>query len=182
MTDFFPHGVPKILAGDTDPKTTLNNILEDFDASRLRSGLFAARPSLAGETTPGQFYYATDRNQLWFDDGTDWILVLSTYIRVVTAAGTTTLDPQTGGEALVLVDATLGNVTLVLPPTETLRPPLTVKRTDASGNTVAIEPDDPINEEIDGGASLSLTAQHESRTLMASQVADGAWHVIAGYL
>lgn len=182
MTDFFAHGVPKILPGDTDPRATLNAILENFDQYRVTAGLFSARPSLSGETTPGQFFYAADRNQLWFDNGTAWVLISTTFIRVVNSGGTTTLDAQTGGEAWVFVDATSGNRTIELPPTETIRPPLTIKRLDSSGNTVSIVPDDAANEEIDGGTSLALTAQFQSRTLASSQVADGAWHIISGHL
>lgn len=86
-------------------------------------------------------------------------------IRRLAGTQVTSLDADTTlGRAeagLVLVDASDGNVTLTLPPSDTL-PGMRyiLRRTDGSGNSVTIAPDSSgqTSDTVDGGSSLSLSA------------------------
>lgn len=82
----------------------------------------------------------------------------------------TVLDP----DDVILVDASGGNVEVDLPPAGSHEGRLlSVKKTDASGNTVTIDPDGA--ELIDGSANLVLVLQHE----VAGFVSDGTeWWIV----
>lgn len=94
---------------------------------------------------------------------------LTAAVREVSASG-----PVLENDYVVLVDATGGNVILDLPAAATNRGALvTVKKLDASVNTVTVEPN--ASETIDGAANKSLSTQFEKITL----VCDGTeWWVV----
>lgn len=81
----------------------------------------------------------------------------------------------------ILVDATGAAVTVTLPALaeaynagDGTGKVLWVKKTDASGNAVTV--DGAAAETINGAATASLAAQHDTCFLMA---ASGGWHIIA---
>lgn len=82
--------------------------------------------------------------------------------RTITASDNITIN-----DGVLLVDATAGNVTMTLPDvvTEAGRT-YTIKKTDASANTVTVLPTSPTT--IDGAVSVVLTAQNQSVTVVAS--------------
>lgn len=79
---------------------------------------------------------------------------------------------QTGGTLtansdLVFVNATDGNTTINLPAAASHRGRVfTVKKTDATANTVTI--DGKASETIDGATTLVLTAQYETKTIASN--------------
>jgi hypothetical protein len=77
-------------------------------------------------------------------------------------------------DAVILVDATAGAVTISLPPAREMEQKrLTVKKIDASGNAVTIEPNGA--ETIDGAANKSLAAQYNSQEYISF---NGAWWIV----
>ncbi len=92
---------------------------------------------------------------------------------------------------LVLVDATLGNITITLPAVGTTLPPAgykfrmyTIKKVDGSGNKVTIIPatTDSGVEKIDGYDKIELGNQGDFITQVSSKtaIADSYWHIIGG--
>lgn len=78
------------------------------------------------------------------------------YVRRITTSDTMTL-----GDSIILVDATAGNVTLTLQPAlQWEQKRITVKKIDASVNTVTIDADGA--ELIDGAATKVISAQYVS--------------------
>lgn len=75
---------------------------------------------------------------------------------------------------LSLVDASGGAQTVALPPAQTVEGQrFTVKKTDASGNTVTLNPNGA--ETVDGAATYVISVQWGSVTVQAS---DGAFYVV----
>ena len=74
---------------------------------------------------------------------------------------------------LVLVDTTAGNVTLTLPPANTV-PGFRIEcKKLTAANTLIV--DGAGSETIDGSATLAWTTQYQSYSLIAD---GGAWHVV----
>jgi hypothetical protein len=81
---------------------------------------------------------------------------------------------DTTNDEVVLVDATSGNKIVNLPPASTSDGyKVVVKKTDASVNTVTIEPDGV--ETIDGGSNAVITQENVSLTLICN---GSAWFII----
>lgn len=87
----------------------------------------------------------------------------------VAPAGAYTADD---GDYLILIDASAGTVPVSLPANR-LGKQLVVKKTDASANVVTITP--APGETIDGAASLDITVQWQTFTLMGIA---GGWAVL----
>ena len=137
-------------------------------------------------TSPGQLWADTDegyekqRNQA--DDA--WIYLwpidsapLAVVARLITAAGTTALDPYR--DSFVLVDATVGNITIKLPDSA-LAPNkrISLARLDGSANTVTIEGFDgtqPIPPYV--VTDLQLRTIGETVVLWNSEVYGPGWFV-----
>jgi hypothetical protein len=85
-----------------------------------------------------------------------------------------TADYTASDECLILANATAGNITVNLPAAaNVVRRHYIVKKTDASGNTVTINPAG--SETIDGAATKVLSTQYA----VADFVCDGtSWHII----
>jgi hypothetical protein len=82
-----------------------------------------------------------------------------------------------GNAVTYYADATGGNVDLSLPVAATVDSRVyTLKKTDASGNTVGFLPNGA--ETIDGAPSLSTTTQYEGWTIQASA---GNWYIIGRF-
>ena len=82
-------------------------------------------------------------------------------------------------DRIILVDASPGAVRIFLPKTaDVFRRTIMIKKVDASGNTVVIEPNRNSNgtELIDGASTLTLSAQNAVKHIYAGE---GAWWVIA---
>jgi len=95
-------------------------------------------------------------------DGT--IAVKDTSVSALSA--TTTLTASTS-DAVYLVDASGGAVTVKLPDPSTVSNKITIKKTDAAANDVTV--DAHASETIDGAATDTISTQYES----ASYVTDG---------
>ena len=78
-------------------------------------------------------------------------------------------------DQIVLVDATSASVTIALPAVASV-PPGTwyaVKKTDATGHAVTVNPDG--SETIDGNTTVQISVQHTTITI----VSDGSqWHIV----
>lgn len=74
-------------------------------------------------------------------------------------------------EAVILVDATSGNITITLPDADMRL--ITVKKTDASGNTVTLST--PGSETIDGAATNVLSSQYDVITVCSDQ---SNWYIV----
>lgn len=84
-------------------------------------------------------------------------------------------DPYTAGEEIViLADASLGALTVVLPPAASVANRVyLVKKTDASGNAVTLNPDG--TETIDGVLTPTLGAQYQFMKVISNGT---TWYVI----
>lgn len=87
--------------------------------------------------------------------------------------GSTDLTVETGG-VVVLASASVGAVTISLPPAdENEDRMITVKKTDSTSNFVTIDPDG--SETIDGDTFKRLTVEGASLTI----ISDGTeWHIL----
>lgn len=93
------------------------------------------------------------------------------YTSASEAATLVTADLTIADEAFVAVDASLAGVTVTIPPALDGRI-LTIKKIDATANTVTIQPTG--GELIDGGTSAVITIQWTTLTL---QGFNGVWYV-----
>lgn len=80
-------------------------------------------------------------------------------------------DHTVGEESLLIVDASAGDVTVTLPAAAGGRL-ISVKKIDASSNTVTLQPSG--GETIDGGVTATITVQWTTLTL---QEVGGAWYI-----
>jgi hypothetical protein len=80
--------------------------------------------------------------------------------QVITTANVS-VDQNTNA---VFCDATSGNITVNLPPSNMCHKQLVIKKTDTSANTVTIDPH--ASETIDGATSLVLSLQKQSATIL----------------
>lgn len=64
-----PHGLHTLDIGSTTAREVVNAALEQLDPNRIKAGLISARPA-AG--VANRFYYATDQETLYFDNGSTW--------------------------------------------------------------------------------------------------------------
>ncbi|WP_051609506.1 hypothetical protein [Fodinicurvata fenggangensis] len=81
-----------------------------------------------------------------------------------------------GHAGLVLVDASGGNVTLTLPPADTLAGlRYTILRTDDSGNSVSIEPDSGAGDAVAGGTSLTVAS---GQTVILNSDGTSGWRKV----
>lgn len=94
-------------------------------------------------------------------DAVDAIVVPPSETRTVTANTTVTQN-----DAIILVDASAGAVTVTLLGAALALRDYTVKKIDASANTVDVEPD--TGEDLNGGpGAITLTTQYESRVFVS---------------
>lgn len=91
-------------------------------------------------------------------------------ITSVTADYTVLITDET-----ILVDATLANVSIVLPDAGNKAMRLVVKKTDASANTVTLTP--ASGQDIDGATSLVISTQNEAKEIVP---VGGNWYVVGG--
>ena len=99
----------------------------------------------------------------------EWVSAQLLNTRTVTASGAVL-----GDDALILVDASAGAVTLTLPAAAAAaNRRLVVKKIDASGNAVTLDPNGA--ETIDGAASQAITGQYDALAIAC----DGtAWWIV----
>ncbi len=98
---------------------------------------------------------------------------LTTGIAAKTANYTGTAD-----DGSIEVDATSGAVTITLPAVSGAAGRIyTIKKTDASGNAVTVDPN--ASETIDGATTASLASQYSTITIQAN-AAGTAWHKVSG--
>ncbi len=118
--------------------------------------------------TAARVAYNSTEGQLTVDNGTSW----STLNQLIHVAVTTTATIT--NESFVLADATSAAFTITLPTAaSTPNKPISIKKTDASGNSVTIDGDSA--ETIDGATTQVLTGQYDSITI----VSDGTeWWII----
>ena len=94
-----------------------------------------------------------------------------TSVQTITAAS----DSLVTTDHTALCDCTSNNIAIAIPASSTATDSnrYEIKKIDSTANTVTITPDSPAT--IDGAASLTLTAQYETVTI----VSDGTnWHII----
>lgn len=88
--------------------------------------------------------------------------------RVVTPASSSADRTMQAGDGLLLVDATLGALSLTVPdPSRVDGAVITVKKTDASAHAVTFGPVD--------GATVTLASQYQAATITA---ANGQWFLL----
>lgn len=99
----------------------------------------------------------------------EWVSAQLLNTRTVTASGAVL-----GDDALILVDASAGPITLSLPAVaSSANRRLTVKKIDASGNAVTLDPNGA--ETIDGAATQTITGQYDALAIAC----DGtAWWIV----
>ncbi len=68
----FPNGLLEILQGNLLWRQIVNSNFEDLDENRILVGTLGARPAFGNA---GRFYYATDTNEFFHDDGAAWVLL-----------------------------------------------------------------------------------------------------------
>lgn len=84
----------------------------------------------------------------------------------------------TANDGSIEVDATSGAVTITLPAVSGAAGRIyTIKKTDASGNAVTVDPN--ASETIDGATTASLASQYSTITIQAN-AAGTAWHKVSG--
>lgn len=83
--------------------------------------------------------------------------ILPSIIRTVTTSGSA--QPS---DAAILVNAASGPVTITLVLAVVAEGPVTIKKIDTSGNAVTIAAD--TGDQINGGASISITTAYEAKT------------------
>ncbi|HSW62878.1 MAG TPA: hypothetical protein VLH56_06180 [Dissulfurispiraceae bacterium] len=79
------HGLETIETGATGWVTILNAMIAALDPNRITSGLLSARPAASKAQ---RFYYATDIQVLFYDNGSAW---------AVAAAGLQSKTPASAG-------------------------------------------------------------------------------------
>lgn len=84
---------------------------------------------------------------------------------------------QSLNDAVILVNATSGAVTITLQPAlQCEQKRITIKKTDSSGNAVTIDADGA--ETIDGSATKSLATQYKTYELIAQ---NGSWWIVSAF-
>ena len=162
-----PHGTPIIEVGALTWRQQVNDGFLLLDSGRITLRDILTNLPAAG--TVDRFYFATDVQAIFYDDGTDWILVSSNRLRAVSTSPVT-LD---NSDRVVDVDASGGARTVNLPAATAAKGSIiTIKKNEASGNAVTVTPNggDTIDE------TVSLTSDNDKVTL----ISDGTskWIVI----
>jgi hypothetical protein len=104
----------------------------------------------------------------------DTITINSTPTGNVTVTSRNATSTLALTENVVLADASLGNIVLTLPPAALASGKIyNIKKTDASVNSVTIDPD--ALELIDGASSVQTNTQYESFTLVSN---GGSWFIV----
>lgn len=161
-TDFAP---PAVMAKRLDyMEAGIENAQADF---MVLYGLAANRPASVS-TSVGRIHIATDTGVISRDNGTSWDDIIFEHTTLVTKTSDYTI---TDADGIVIVDATTGNVMITLPTAVGLEGrQYTVKRIDASINTVTVQGAETIDD-----AANQLLNQYNALTIVSD---DTEWWIV----
>ncbi len=158
-----------------DDIAALNQWLDNLGITKVYIDTEANKPA-SGATT--ELFIATDTNKIYRGTGTgwqeltvDWNAILNKPALFEMNVTQITTDYTASSGDIILADASAGAITVTLPD-PAVNAVVKVKKIDSSANAVTI---DAAGATIDGEASIQITKQHESYTL----VSDGsAWYIV----
>lgn len=136
MSATTPHGLPQLGVGATAWREAYNDAFVLLDAGLFKSGSYAARPSLVGETTPGQWFYASDVRALFYDAGSSWRLVHSASKRTLSSSASSA-EELLDSDHVVEIDPTAESLDLNASTGSTHQGQRLVVRRVAGGGNVA---------------------------------------------
>jgi hypothetical protein len=167
--------VQRAVIGLNDEISALRKVLNGIDTSsfslaleRVRKDLEALK-KLPRIPPPGQRAF-TGSGQLFLDDRLNW----SGPGQDVGLSTVTTSRTVTGGDYILLVDCTAGNVTLTLPAANLRNQMLYIKKVDNTVNKVIIAAAG--SDKIDGYATQELLYEDEDMPIVADGVSE--WDVL----